>query len=379
MNNFPKRSTFLPYYFAYSVILCTKNTFSLHNVHVLAKLCVTSRPQTLLHHNPFIMQQKVILLTGASSGIGRETAIRLARQGHHVYGAARRLQLLQPLQALGVHPLQLDVTDPSSCAAAVQAVVSAEGRIDVLVNNAGYGHFGAVEDVPLSEARRQLEVNLFGLACLTRLVLPHMRRQHSGRIINTSSIGGHFTSYLGAWYHVSKYAVEAFSDALRMELRPHGIHVVLIEPSSIRTPWGEIAAQHLEEVAQPAPPASPSSSSPSSPVPSASPSSTASRPVSSGAISSRPSVPSPSSPSLDGHTGAYLDESRRTAAFIRRLWSSSLISGPRAVTAAISSAVNARRPSVRYVPGRFGRTLILLHTLLPTRLFDYLMRRTMTS
>ena len=335
------------------------------------------------------MQQKVILLTGASSGIGRETAIRLARQGHHVYGAARRLQLLQSLQAQGVHPLQLDVTDPSSCAAAVQAVVSAEGRIDVLVNNAGYGHFGAVEDVPLSEARRQLEVNLFGLACLTRLVLPHMRHQHSGRIINTSSIGGHFTSYLGAWYHVSKYAVEAFSDALRMELRPHGIHVVLIEPSSIRTPWGEIAAQHLEEVAQPASPASPSSpsssvpsaspSSPSSSVPSASPSSTASRPVSSGAISSRPSVPSPSSPSLDGHTGAYLDESRRTAAFIRRLWSSSLISGPRAVTAAISSAVNARRPSARYVPGRFGRTLILLHTLLPTRLFDYLMRRTMTS
>lgn len=300
------------------------------------------------------MQQKVILLTGASSGIGRETAIRLARQGHHVYGAARRLQLLQSLQAQGVHPLQLDVTDPSSCAAAVQAVVSAEGRIDVLVNNAGYGHFGAVEDVPLSEARRQLEVNLFGLACLTRLVLPHMRHQHSGRIINTSSIGGHFTSYLGAWYHVSKYAVEAFSDALRMELRPHGIHVVLIEPSSIRTPWGEIAAQHLEEVAQPASPASPSSSS-------------------------SPSSSVPSSPSLDGHTGAYLDESRRTAAFIRRLWSSSLISGPRAVTAAISSAVNARRPSARYVPGRFGRTLILLHTLLPTRLFDYLMRRTMTS
>ena len=289
------------------------------------------------------MSQKVILLTGASSGIGRETALRLARQGHIVYGAARRLQLLEPLRAQGVRPLQLDVTDADSCRAAVQTVVQAEGHIDVLINNAGYGHFGAVEDVPLDEARRQLDVNLFGLARLTQLVLPHMRRQHHGRIINTSSIGGHFTSYLGAWYHVSKYAVEAFSDALRMELRPHGIDVVLIEPSSIRTPWGDIAAQHLEEVAQPLP---------------------------------SPSLPSSSS---EGHTGAYLSESRRTAAFIRRLWSSSLISGPRVVTAAISSAVNARRPRARYVPGRFGRTLILLHTLLPTRLFDYLMRRTMTS
>lgn len=289
------------------------------------------------------MSQKVILLTGASSGIGRETALRLARQGHIVYGAARRLQLLEPLRAQGVRPLQLDVTDADSCRAAVQTVVQAEGHIDVLINNAGYGHFGAVEDVPLDEARRQLDVNLFGLARLTQLVLPHMRRQHHGRIINTSSIGGHFTSYLGAWYHVSKYAVEAFSDALRMELRPHGIDVVLIEPSSIRTPWGDIAAQHLEEVAQPLPSSSVSSSS------------------------------------SEGHTGAYLSESRRTAAFIRRLWSSSLISGPRVVTAAISSAVNARRPRARYVPGRFGRTLILLHTLLPTRLFDYLMRRTMTS
>lgn len=337
------------------------------------------------------MSQKVILLTGASSGIGRETALRLARQGHIVYGAARRLQLLEPLRAQGVRPLQLDVTDADSCRAAVQTVVQAEGHIDVLINNAGYGHFGAVEDVPLDEARRQLDVNLFGLARLTQLVLPHMRRQHHGRIINTSSIGGHFTSYLGAWYHVSKYAVEAFSDALRMELRPHGIDVVLIEPSSIRTPWGDIAAQHLEEVAQPLPSsASVSSSASSSPSvspsvsPSASPSASSSpsvsspRPVFSGAIESRPSPSFPSS-SSEGHTGAYLSESRRTAAFIRRLWSSSLISGPRVVTAAISSAVNARRPRARYVPGRFGRTLILLHTLLPTRLFDYLMRRTMTS
>ena len=283
---------------------------------------------------------KIILLTGASSGIGRETALCLARQGHRVYGAARRVEQLQELAPVGVLPLHLDVTDEDSCRAAVRLVIEAEGRIDILINNAGYGHFGAVEDVPLDEARRQLEVNLFGLARLTRLVLPHMRQLHSGRIVNVSSIGGHFTSYLGAWYHVSKYAVEAFSDALRMELRPFGINVVLIEPSSIRTDWGSIAADHLEAVSRP--------------------------------------IASESNP-MDGHTGAYEGESRRTAAFIRRLWSSNLISGPRAVSAAISSAVNARRPSARYVPGRFGTTLILLHRLLPTRLFDYLMQRTMTS
>ena len=133
---------------------------------------------------------KVILITGASSGIGFETAQTLARQGHKVYAAARRVELMEPLKSDGVKVLRMDVTEQASMAAGVQAVLDAEGRIDVLVNNAGYGYFGAVENVTMEEARRQVEVNVFGLAELCKLVLPVMRKQGSGRIINTSSIAG---------------------------------------------------------------------------------------------------------------------------------------------------------------------------------------------
>lgn len=197
--------------------------------------------------------RKVILLTGASSGIGYETAVLLARKGHRVYGAARRVERMEPLRAFGIVPLRLDVTDEASMAACVAAVMEAEGRIDVLVNNAGYGSFGAIENVPLEEARRQLEVNVFGLARLTQLVLPHMREQRSGTIINVSSIAGKIVLYFGGWYHVSKFAVEAFSDALRMEVKPFGIQVALIEPGGIKTDWGIIAADHLPRRRQPPP------------------------------------------------------------------------------------------------------------------------------
>ena len=129
------------------------------------------------------MDRKVILITGASSGIGYEAALRLAGQGHKVYGAARRVELMEPLREAGVVPLKMDVTDGDSMSAAVRSVIDAEGRIDVLVNNAGYGYLGAIENVPMDEARRQMEVNVFGLASLTRTVLPYMREQRSGRII----------------------------------------------------------------------------------------------------------------------------------------------------------------------------------------------------
>ena len=193
------------------------------------------------------MKQKVILLTGASSGIGFDTATRLAKQGHKVYGAARRIDKMQPLKELGVTPIKMDVTDDASMIAGVNAVLEAEGRIDVLVNNAGYGYFGAIENVSMEEARKQLEVNVFGLARLTQLVIPHMRQQGSGRIVNLASIAGKLALYFGGWYHVSKFAVEGFSDALRMELKPFGIDVVIIEPGGIRTEWGVIAADHLAE------------------------------------------------------------------------------------------------------------------------------------
>lgn len=270
------------------------------------------------------MEKKVILLTGASSGIGYATAELLARQGHKVYGAARRVEQMEPLAAIGVKALRLDVTSNESIEAAVAEIIRAEGRIDVLVNNAGYGSYGAVEDVPIDEARRQFEVNLFGLARLVQCVLPHMRRQQCGTIVNVASMGGHFTVCFGAWYHATKYALEAFSDALRMETRPFGIQVAIIEPGAIKTPWGDIAADHLEESAR---------------------------------------------------GGAYDTQASATAAALRRLYHGARLSAPAVVAKAIGRAVNARRPNTHYRVGFGAKPLVLLHTLLPTRWFDYFMTR----
>ena len=194
--------------------------------------------------------KKVILLTGASSGIGYQTAEILAKEGHVVYGAARRTEKMETLKQFGVKPIYLDVTDEESIKSAIDTIIVNEGCIDVLINNAGYGSYGAIEDVELSEANMQFEVNLFGLARLVQLVLPHMRKQKSGRIINISSMGGRLTSYFGGWYHATKYALEAFSDALRMEVADFGIDVSLIEPGGIKTEWGIIAADKLANSAK---------------------------------------------------------------------------------------------------------------------------------
>ncbi len=192
--------------------------------------------------------QKVALVTGASSGIGKDTAKLLVQAGFKVYGAARRVEKMQDLQAIGVKLLAMDVTDEASMVNGVQALLGTENRIDVLVNNAGYGSFGALEDVPLSEARYQFEVNIFGLARLTQLLLPTMRAQQSGRIINISSIGGKLGEPHGAWYHATKYAVEGLSDSLRMELKQFNIDVVIIEPGAIITEWDGIASDNLLKV-----------------------------------------------------------------------------------------------------------------------------------
>lgn len=186
---------------------------------------------------------RVALVTGASSGIGAATARRLARAGLTVYGAARRLDRLAELAADGVRAVELDVTSDDSMTAAIDHVLSEAGRIDVLVNKAGYGSYGAIEDVPMAEARRQIEVNLFGLARMIQLVVPGMRGRGGGTIVNITSIGGKITTPLGGWYHASKFAVEGLSDALRTELAPFGIDVVVIEPGGIATEWGDIAME----------------------------------------------------------------------------------------------------------------------------------------
>ncbi len=192
--------------------------------------------------------KKIALVTGASSGIGKETAKLLVEKGFTVYGAARRVEKMAELKDVGVKLIAMDVTDDASMVKGVTEILQTEERIDILVNNAGYGSYGALEDVPISEARYQFEVNIFGLARLTQLVLPTMRKQHSGKIINVSSIGGIIGEPHGAWYHATKFAVEGLSDSLRMELKEFGIDVVVIQPGAILTEWNSIARENLVKV-----------------------------------------------------------------------------------------------------------------------------------
>jgi NADP-dependent 3-hydroxy acid dehydrogenase YdfG len=188
-----------------------------------------------------------VLITGCSSGIGRATAVRLAAGGHRVYATARRLDAIADLAASGCHTLALDVTDDESMRRAVAAVEDAEGAVGVLVNNAGYSQSGAVETLDLDDVRRQFETNVFGLIRMCQLVLPGMRRQRSGRIINLSSMGGKLTFPGGGAYHATKHAVEAISDALRFEVKGFGVDVVVIEPGLIKTQFAETARATVGE------------------------------------------------------------------------------------------------------------------------------------
>lgn len=191
------------------------------------------------------MASRIAIVTGASTGIGFETAIALRAAGFIVYAGARRVDKMEPLKQHGITVLSLDVTSEESMASAVRLVEAAHGRVHLLVNNAGYGSYGSLEEVPLDEGRRQFEVNVMGLARMTQLVIPGMRSAHSGRIINVASIGGKIYEPLGAWYHGTKFAVEGMSDSLRLELGPHGIDVVIIEPSGTDSEWGTIAGEGL--------------------------------------------------------------------------------------------------------------------------------------
>lgn len=174
-------------------------------------------------------------------------AQELKSAGFKVYAAARRVDRMADLEKDSITPVALDLTRDGSIAACVNTILSREKSIDVLVNNAGYGSYGAIEDVPLEEGRRQFEVNLFGMARLIRLVTPTMREQHYEKIVNISSMGGKIWTKFGGWYHATKYAVEGLSDCLRMELQPFGIDVVVVEPGGIKTDWGLIAAENLKK------------------------------------------------------------------------------------------------------------------------------------
>jgi NAD(P)-dependent dehydrogenase (short-subunit alcohol dehydrogenase family) len=267
---------------------------------------------------------KTAFVTGASAGIGEATAHALIAAGYRVFAGARRLDRMSALAAAGATLLKLDLTDDASIVAAVNAIKSNTGRIDVLVNNAGYGSYGALEDVPLDEGRRQFEVNVFGLARLCQLVLPSMRAQKSGKIVNVTSIGGKIWEPLGAWYHATKFAVEGLSDCLRVEVAPFGVDVIVIEPGAIRTEWAGIARDGLLRMSG---------------------------------------------------SSAYGKIAQNHARMLAIAETSSLASPPHVVARTIMRAVNARRPKIRYATGGGARTFLFLRRILSDRMFDRLIWR----
>ncbi|NUO91708.1 MAG: SDR family NAD(P)-dependent oxidoreductase [Dermatophilaceae bacterium] len=268
--------------------------------------------------------KKVALVTGASAGIGESIAVHLVEAGWAVYAVARRVDRMAGLAARGVTTFAMDVTSDEAMVAGVRRVLDEQGRIDALVNNAGYGSYGPVETVPVDEARRQFEVNVFGLARLTQLVIPTMRRQQSGTVVNISSIGGKIYEPLGAWYHATKFAVEGWSDSLRLELAPLGIDVVLVEPGPIVSEWDAIAAEGM-------------------------------------LAWSRGTV--------------YEETANRMAAMFRRTYASPQVSGPEAVAEKVLVALEAANPAARYPAGRGARAILTARRLLPDRLMDAVMRR----
>lgn len=265
---------------------------------------------------------EAVLITGCSTGIGRATAERLAGRGRTVYATARRLESIADLEASGCRTLALDVCDEESMRAAVAAVEDAEGAVGALVNNAGYSQSGAVETVPLDSVRRQFETNVFGLMRMCQLVLPGMRRQGEGRIVNISSMGGKLTFPGGGVYHATKHAVEALSDALRFEVRGFGVDVVVIEPGLIITQFGEAAGASMDAVTA---------------------------------------------------DGPYADFNRAVSKLTAEAYEGGLArlgAGPGAVAKVIERAITARRPRTRYKVTASARLMMGVHRVLPDRGWD---------
>lgn len=262
---------------------------------------------------------KTILLTGASSGIGKATAQRLLAEGYRVYVAARRVEKMQDLAQQGAILLAMDVTDEAQVVAAIERITNEQGGVDVLINNAGFGMYGAMEDTSINEARYQFEVNLFGLARLTQLVLPSMRQRRAGTIINISSMGGRIYTPLGTWYHATKHALEGWSDCLRVELAPFGIKVVIIEPGLIKTEFDAVMIEPMLK---------------------------------------------------RSGTSAYAQMARKVAKTSRLAYSARIASPPSLIAATISKVLKTRRPQTRYVVGALARPMLFLRRLLGDRIFD---------
>lgn len=269
------------------------------------------------------MLSKIVLITGASSGIGLETALSFLEDGCKVYACARRIEQMEIIRQKGGKLIPLDVTSEESMVQCVNHVLEKEGHIDILVNNAGYGSCGSIEDIPMEEVKHQYEVNVFGLGRMIQLVLPSMRKQKSGKIINISSMGGRFTSPYAGWYHSTKYAVESISDALRMEVRPWNIDVILIEPGMIQTNWGVIAGNNVRK--------------------------------------------------YSGNS-AYKEKSKKAAEYYEKRYNSarSNLSDPKVIAKTIHKAALSRHPRTRYLAGKYSLTFVLMKKILGDKLFQAL-------
>jgi short-subunit dehydrogenase len=271
--------------------------------------------------NAINSNRPVVLVTGASSGLGASTARMLVSRGYRVAGAARRTDLVERLP--GVLPVHLDLADDDSIERAVEQVEQQLGPVGILINNAGYGEFGSIEETPIELARRQFEVNVFGLIRLTQRVIPSMRDASAGRIVNVSSLAGEFSSPLGGWYHASKFALEALSDSLRAELRPFGITVAVVQPGPVRTAWHEEAMQRLEATSG---------------------------------------------------DGPYREMAGAVARYHRATQATAITSDVDSVAAAIVEAATAERPRTRSRIGR-GASIAVTLSRLPDRVFDAMTRR----
>ncbi len=270
--------------------------------------------------------QPTALVTGASSGMGKTIAGRLIADGYLVYVAARSVEKMADLAALGAIPLRMDISKEDDIVAAVRTITEKSGGVDVLVNNAGFGLYGPVEEIPLDEARYQFEVNVFGPARLTQLLLPAMRARGAGTIVNITSMGGKIYTVLGAWYHATKHALEGWSDSLRLELEPFGIRVVVIEPGLIETGFGDAASRGILE---------------------------------------------------RSGTGPYGKLAQRVAASIDRSYGSGQGTDPKVIADVVGKALLSARPKTRYAAGKYARMMIWVRKWLGDRVFDRLIKSQM--
>ena len=268
--------------------------------------------------------KKVILITGASSGMGKDFALHLLKKGHTVYGLARRIEKMADIVNSGGKAIAMDITNEAQIESAVNQVLQEQGKVDVLINNAGYAVYGPVEEAPIDTARRQFEVNIFGLASITQKIIPSMRENKSGTIINISSMGGKMYTPFGAWYHATKHALEGWSDCLRVELQSFGIDVVIIEPGGIETEFTNVFMENLQG---------------------------------------------------DTKKGPYADALQKIIKSTGEMAEKGQLSKPSVITKLIDKAVHSKKPKTRYVAGSFAKPLMFMRKYLGDRTFDKILMR----